>query len=150
MGTFLDCGKQSLKTAFPTILPPRNILFSSSAVCKPFCCLQTETVFNYPLREKQVGEFIEIRHKNISPTRILGTLECLSLCDSVSNKPPIINFFIKMTPIEIGFLTVLAKKISKSAHFGPFGRHQFCPKTARFQNPLFEDISNFFVKMNPT
>ena len=27
-----------------------------------------------PLRAKRVGEFIEIRHKNISPTRILGTL----------------------------------------------------------------------------
>ena len=37
-----------------------------------------------PLRAKRVGEFIEIRHKNISPTRILGTLGrhsvTLSLC----------------------------------------------------------------------
>ena len=45
--------------------------------------------FIFPLRAKQVGEFIEIRHKNISPTRILSTHECLSLCDSVANKPPI-------------------------------------------------------------
>ena len=37
-----------------------------------------------PLRAERVGEFIEIRHKNISPTRILGTLECLWLCDSVT------------------------------------------------------------------
>ena len=37
-----------------------------------------------PLRAKQVGEFIKIRHKKISPTRILKTLECLSLCDSVT------------------------------------------------------------------
>ena len=38
-----------------------------------------------PLRAKQVWEFIEIRHKKIKPTRILGTLGCLSLCDSVAN-----------------------------------------------------------------
>ena len=30
-----------------------------------------------PLRAKGVGEFIEIRQKKVSPTRILGTLECL-------------------------------------------------------------------------
>ena len=30
-----------------------------------------------PLRAKRVGEFIEIRHKKISPTSILSTLECL-------------------------------------------------------------------------
>ena len=30
-----------------------------------------------PLRVKGVGEFIEIRHKKISPTDILSTLECL-------------------------------------------------------------------------
>ena len=33
------------------------------------------------LRAKRVEEFIEIRHKQISPTRILSTL-----CDSVANK----------------------------------------------------------------
>ena len=33
-----------------------------------------------PLWAKQVGEFIEIRHKKISPTRILSTLGCLWLC----------------------------------------------------------------------
>ncbi len=44
-----------------------------------------------PPRVKQVGEFNEIRHKKISPTRIPSTLECLSLCDSVANKPPIIS-----------------------------------------------------------
>ena len=30
-----------------------------------------------PLRAKQVEEFIEIRHKKISPTHILRTLGCL-------------------------------------------------------------------------
>ena len=30
-----------------------------------------------PLRAKREGEFIEIRHKKISPTRILSTLGCL-------------------------------------------------------------------------
>jgi hypothetical protein len=45
----------------------------------------------FPLQAKRVGEFIEIRHKKISPTLILSTLECLSLCDSVANKPPIIS-----------------------------------------------------------
>ena len=30
-----------------------------------------------PLRAKRVGEFIEIRHKKISPTSILSTLGCL-------------------------------------------------------------------------
>ena len=40
-----------------------------------------------PLRAKQVGEFIEIRHKQISPTCILSTLGCLWLCDSVTLKP---------------------------------------------------------------
>ena len=30
-----------------------------------------------PLRAKRVGEFIDIRHKQISPTRILSTLGCL-------------------------------------------------------------------------
>ena len=37
-----------------------------------------------PLRMKRVGEFIEIRHKKISPTCILSTLACLWLCDSVT------------------------------------------------------------------
>ena len=32
------------------------------------------------LRAKGVGEFIEKRHKKLSPTRILSTLVCLSLC----------------------------------------------------------------------
>ena len=36
-------------------------------------------VFFIPLRVKQVGEFIAIRHKKISPTRILSTLGCLYL-----------------------------------------------------------------------
>ena len=44
-----------------------------------------------PLRAKRVGEFIEIRHNKISPTRILSTLGCLSLRDSVANKPRIIS-----------------------------------------------------------
>ena len=35
-----------------------------------------------PLQAKRVGEFIEISHKKISPTRILSTLGCLSLCNS--------------------------------------------------------------------
>ena len=35
-----------------------------------------EMVF-IPLRAKRVGQFIEIRHKNISPTHILNTLGCL-------------------------------------------------------------------------
>ena len=39
-----------------------------------------------PLWAKRVGEFIEIRHKKISLTPILGTLGCLSLCNSVANK----------------------------------------------------------------
>ena len=39
-----------------------------------------------PLRAKRVGEFIEIRHKKISPTRMLATLGCLSLCNLVANK----------------------------------------------------------------
>ena len=42
------------------------------------------TVVFIPLRAKRVGEFFEIRHKNISPTRILSTLECLWLCHSVT------------------------------------------------------------------
>ena len=46
-----------------------------------------------------------------------------------------------MTPIEIGFLTILAKTILTSAHFGPFGRHQFCLKKAPVQWSLLEDIS---------
>ena len=34
-----------------------------------------KNTFNFiPLRAKQVGEFIEIKHKKISPTRILSTL----------------------------------------------------------------------------
>ena len=37
-----------------------------------------------PLRAKRVGEFIEIGHKKISPTGILSTLGCLSLCNSVT------------------------------------------------------------------
>ena len=37
-----------------------------------------------PLRAKWVGEFIEIRHKKISPTCILSTLGCLWLCNSVT------------------------------------------------------------------
>ena len=39
------------------------------------------------LRAKGVGEFIEKRHKKLSPTRILSTLGRLSLCNSVANKP---------------------------------------------------------------
>ena len=46
-----------------------------------------------PLRAKRVGEFIEIRHKKILPTRILNTLECLWLCHSVTLWP--INSVIK-------------------------------------------------------
>ena len=38
-----------------------------------------------PLLAKRVGECIKIRHKRISPTRILSTLGCLSLCDSEAN-----------------------------------------------------------------
>ena len=30
-----------------------------------------------PLQAKQVGEFIEVRHKKISPTCILSTFGCL-------------------------------------------------------------------------
>ena len=46
-----------------------------------------------PLRAKQVGEFIEIRHKKISLTRVLSTLGSvtLSLCDSEANKLQILN-----------------------------------------------------------
>ena len=40
-----------------------------------------------PLRAKRVGECIEIRHNKISPTRILSTLRCLSLCHSVTLRP---------------------------------------------------------------
>ena len=47
-----------------------------------------------PLQAKRVREFIEIRDKKISPTRILSTLGVtLSLCGQ--------NFFVKMTPILI-------------------------------------------------
>ena len=41
------------------------------------------------LRAKRVWEIIEIRHKKISPTRILGTLGSLSLCNSVANLKPV-------------------------------------------------------------
>ena len=36
------------------------------------------------LQAKRVGELIEIRHKKKSPTCILSTLGCLSLCMSVA------------------------------------------------------------------
>ena len=35
-----------------------------------------------PMGATQVGEFIEIGHKKNSPTHILGTFGCLSLCHS--------------------------------------------------------------------
>ena len=50
-----------------------------------------------PLRAKQEGEFIEIRHKKISPTHILSTL---GVCDSVTlwpinpQKDPHLNNFL--------------------------------------------------------
>ena len=40
-----------------------------------------------PLWAKRAGEFIEIRHKKISPTHILNTLGCLSLCNFVTLWP---------------------------------------------------------------
>ena len=42
------------------------------------------TQYIIPLWMKWVGELIEIRHKKISPTRILSTRGCLSLCHSVT------------------------------------------------------------------
>ena len=55
--------------------PCQGLLFSHSTL---FVNL-TRSVYLciIPLRAKRVGEFIETRHKKISPTRILSTLGCL-------------------------------------------------------------------------
>ena len=61
--------------------------FKTQALC-PIIQLQQisdqQMVKFIPLRAKRVGEFIEIRHKKISPTRILSTLE---VCHSVTLWP---------------------------------------------------------------
>ena len=49
--------------------------------------LQLHDIIFIPLQAKRVGEFIKISHKKISPTLILGTLGCLSLCNSVTLWP---------------------------------------------------------------
>ena len=55
------------------------VINSNSSIKLP--CTVWETNLNLscfiPLRAKPVGEFIEIRHKKISPTSILSTLGCL-------------------------------------------------------------------------
>ena len=79
-----------------------------------------------PLRAKQVGEFIEIRHKKISPTSILSTLGCMSLCHSVANKhgphsvAPVwkhLNFFHKNDP---HWNWILNKFGQTNFNIGPF------------------------------
>ena len=48
---------------------------SSAPECKAYKnALDTNII---PLRAKRVGEFNEIRHKQISPTNILSALGCL-------------------------------------------------------------------------
>ena len=46
-----------------------------------------EMAFNPLPLDKRVGEFIEFRNKKPSPTPILSTLGCLSLCHSVTLRP---------------------------------------------------------------
>jgi hypothetical protein len=50
-----------------------------SIIARPVLNLMIKIRVNHfiPLRAKRVGEFIEIRHKKISLTPMLSTLECL-------------------------------------------------------------------------
>ena len=87
------------------------------------------------------GLFINVIVNHLDGFQNLWGNFCIYIVAPVRN---ISIFFIKITPIEMGFKTILSKKFLVSAHYKLFGRHQFSIKTAPVQWSLFEDISIFF------
>ena len=104
------------------IVPPKNNGFSSND-SKIWLTARSSHFFFIPLQAKWVGEFIEIRHKKISPTCILSTLGCLWLCDSVTlslcnfvayldNLTPVQQTCLTINRLEISLQIIISKKIS--------------------------------------
>ena len=70
-----------------------------------------------PLWAKWVEEFIEIRHKKNFPTRILNTLGCLWLCNSVANK--LLSCIFQISPKWNYYMSVYLFDYSVSHFIAP-------------------------------
>ena len=77
---------KNLKTTICLFFKWANIFVFNSDAIQILHHFDNQTNLNniIPLQAMRVGEFIEIRHKKISPISILSTLGCLSLCHSLT------------------------------------------------------------------